>query len=231
MKSENSFIIRLEEVKSLLDKSGLLKHAIMKHDRKRTVISRHIENVKQFKEFVDEVLLKNEYDFLLCDDSFFQFDRICSGEKIVYKYVFIQNPGIRIPFDEYCFKNEIDLEDENIDYYKEIYDDDETEDTYKMLQFPLYLRYDVDEKGYVPNLHSYAHLHIGVVEDVRLSVSKILTPSTFVNLVLKMIYPDNWKNILSESKTNPDIYNFKRLCDDIPLNLWQSCEKKDIYLT
>ena len=116
MKSENSFIIRLEEVKSLLDKSGLLKHAIMKHDRKRTVIRRHIENVKQFKEFVDEVLLKNEYDFLLCDDSFFQFDRICSGEKIVYKYVFIQNPGIRIPFDEYCFKNEIDLEDENIDY-------------------------------------------------------------------------------------------------------------------
>ena len=105
------------------------------------------------------------------------------------------------------------------------------EDTYKMLQFPLYLRYDVDEKGYVPNLHSYAHLHIGVVEDVRLSVSKILTPSTFVNLVLKMIYPDNWKNILSESKTNPDIYNFKRLCDDIPLNLWQSCEQKDIYLT
>ncbi len=231
MTSESSFIIRLNEAKSLIEKSGLLKEAILKHGRVRSVIKRHIENIKQYKEFVDEILYRNEYDILLCDDSFFQFDRSSINGKIVYKYVFMQNPGIRMPFNEYCINNGIDLEDENIEYYREIYDDDETEYFYKMLQFPLYLRYDVDDKGYVPNLHSYAHLHIGLSEDVRLPVSKILTPPTFVNLVLKMIYPDNWEIILSESVRDSDIYNFKKLCNDISDNLWQPCEQKDVYLT
>lgn len=231
MISESSFIIRLNDAKLLIEKSGLLKESILKRGRVRSVIKRHIKDVKQYKEYVDEILLRNEYDILLYDDSFFQFDRNCNDGKIIYKYVFMQNPGVRMPFNEYCIKNEIDLEDENIDYYREIYDNDETEDSYKMLQFPLYLRYDVDDKGYVPNLHSYAHLHIGLSEHVRLPVSKILTPPTFVSLVLKMLYPDNWRNILSESLKDFDIYNFKQLCNNISGDLWQSCEQKDVYLT
>lgn len=212
MSSDTSYLLRLNEGKLLVEKCDLLKDAILKQNRNRSCIKRNIENIAEFKSYVDEILFRQEYDILLKDDSFFQFERNMRGDQIVYKYVFMQNPLIKISFDDYCKKYQIDLEYEDIDCIKDIYNEDESEEVCKMLNFPLYIRYDVDDRGYIPNLHSYSHLHIGVSEDIRIPVSKILSPPAFVNLVIKMVYPSNWKHIISASLNDSKIYDFKRLC-------------------
>lgn len=231
MSSDTSYLLRLNEGKSLVEKCDLLKDAILKQNRNRSCIKRNIKNIVEFKSYVDEILCRQEYDILLKDDSFFQFERNMRGDQVVYKYVFMQNPLIKISFDDYCKKYQIDLEYEDIDCIKDIYNEDESEEVCKMLNFPLYIRYDVDDRGYIPNLHSYSHLHIGVSEDIRIPVSKILTPPAFVNLVIKMVYPSNWKHIISASLNDSKIYDFKRLCEKLPDKFWNSCELRDVFLT
>ena len=229
MSGNSKFLLLQQEAVNLLEYCALHKDSIIKANRQRNIIKREINTLQAFIEYVDAVLYSYDFDILLPDDSFFQFNKYSINGEEVYRYVFMQNPKRKISFDEFCVKNGIDKNDGYIDSIREIYDDDESPEVMTLIQFPLYLRFDVDKKGYNPNLHSYAHLHVGTFGDARIPARQILTPPAFVSMVIKMIYPNNWERMLNLQKGN-QLYDFKRQCQKVEKTYWNIMEDRDIFL-
>lgn len=229
MISNSNFLLLQQEAVNLLEHCALHKDSIIKVNRQRNIIKREISNLQAFIEYVDAVLYSYDFDVLLQDDSFFQFNRYYIDGEEVYRYVFMQNPKKKISFDEFCAKNGIDKDNDSIDSIREIYDDDESPEVMTLVQFPLYLRFDADKKGYNPNLHSYAHLHVGTSGNARIPARQILTPPAFVSMVIKMIYPDNWERMLNLQKGSR-LYDFKKQCRKVEKAYWDIVEDRDVFL-
>ena len=208
MISNSNFLLLQQEAVGLLEYCALHKDSIIKANRQRNIIKREINNLQAFIEYVDAVLYSYDFDILLQDDSFFQFNKYCIDGEEVYRYVFMQNPKKKMPFDEFCAKNGIDKDDDYIDSIREIYDDDESPEVMTLVQFPLYLRFDADK---------------------RIPARQILTPPAFVSMVIKMIYPDNWERMLNLPKGS-QLYDFKKQCQKVEKAFWDIAEDRDIFL-
>ena len=206
-------------------------------DEARKVVMPVITSIGDYSKYVLDLQTKGEYDILLQDDSMFQFEK--AKKEIIenkrrkkydyYRYCFIQSPIRRMTFQEYC-QGIDDLEIAiNEEYYREMYEHDSD-----MINnnFPFYLRYDVDYKGYQANSHSYAHLHIGFQEGCRLPVSLILTPKAFVCMTLKLVYSDLWRDeVVRLSNIKERIYSaLKSQCQNDKNPFWTPEEAKDLYL-
>jgi hypothetical protein len=61
------------------------------------------------------------------------------------------------------------------------------------------IRFEYDLEAYESGKHPIAHVHIGCENDIRIAVDKILTPASFVFLVLRLHYPDAWLRVLSSN--------------------------------
>lgn len=206
-------------------------------DEARKVVMPVIKSMNDYSKYVFDLQTKGEYDILLQDESMFQFEKkkkeIIENKRKVkydyYRYCFIQSPIRRMSFQDYC--QGIDEEDVvcNEEFYREMYEHDSD-----MVNnnFPFYLRYDVDYKGYQANSHSYAHLHIGFQEGYRMPVSLILTPKAFVCMTLKLVYSDLWRDeIVSHSKIKECIYAaLKSQCMVEKNPYWTTEETKDIFM-
>ena len=48
--------------------------------------------------------------------------------------------------------------------------------------------------------HAYAHLHIGIENDIRIPVDKILSPMHFVDFVIKHMYRAKWDNAYAKNE-------------------------------
>ncbi len=206
-------------------------------NEERKVVMPLISCIGEYTAYVKNLQSRREYDILLADESMFQFDKskketIVEGKKRKYdyfRYCFIQSPTKMVSFEEYCKDLDNDEVSGNEEFLREMYetDGDVVEDT-----FPLYLRYDVDYKGYLPNSHSYAHLHIGFKDGYRLPVSLILTPKAFVCMVLKLVYSDIWKDeVVSHSNVCERVYSaLKSQCNKDKNPYWNRCEENDLYI-
>lgn len=71
-----------------------------------------------------------------------------------------------------------------------------------------YFRYDVDSVRYMPNIHSYAHLHVGIGNDIRIPCASILTPVAFVVFVIKQTYKESWENCLKDEVRKKKILHY-----------------------
>lgn len=201
----------------------------------RKVIMPPIHSLEEYLKYVNDLQTKGEYDILLSDDSMFQFEK--SHKEILdnkkkkkyeyYRYCYVQSPIRRLSFEEYC--KDFDIEG-NEEYYREMYELDNDNMGYN--NFPFYIRYDVDLKGYLPNSHSYAHLHIGFQEGYRLPVSIIMTPKAFVCMILKIVYSEQWKNeIINHSNIKERVYSaLKTQCLNEKNPYWETCEENDLYI-
>ena len=228
--NEASFLIHLDSAIKIVSVCKLLKDKIAKIGRDRFAIKRNISSLAEYNNYIHDVYNIMDYDILLTDDSFFQFDQKIEGSKISYRYVYMQNSVRKLSFKEYCEKYDYALNDTDIDEIRLYYEEQAGDDAFVPNVFPLYLRYDVSNVGYRANVHSYAHLHIGTSGDVRLPVGKILTPDAFASLCLKLAYPDTWGSMIVDDPHVSELYNFKRLCEDIPADYWTENERKDIFL-
>lgn len=203
----------------------------------RKVVMPVITSISDYSKYVNDLQTKGEYDILLQDDSMFQFEKgkkeiIENKRKIkydYYRYCFIQSPTRRMSFQEYCQGFEESEISTNEEYFREMYEHD---NDMVNNNFPFYLRYDVDYKGYKANCHSYAHLHIGFQEGYRMPVSIILTPKAFVCMTLKLAYSDAWRDeIVTHSDIKERIYSaLKSQCLNEKNPYWLVEETKDIFL-
>lgn len=224
--NEAQFNISLKEATDLLRACDVLKEPNVGKNKKS--INRDITDLTSYKNCLNGILDNFAYDLLLDDDSIFQFDRYEVNKEVVYRYVFMQNPLSRkISYEEFCTKN--NLSTAEMDDFREYYEDDSSPDTITEINFPLYLRFDVNKLGYKPALHSYAHLHIGVYEDLRIAARRLITPAAFVAFVIKMIYPQKWES-LQNQECKYSRYNFKKNCQEINTAYWDSIEEYYIHL-
>lgn len=176
-----------------------------------------------------------DFDFLLKDESYFQFQYINKEGVLEIRYAYFQNPFEYLTYEEYL-ESEIDLNeiDESIESignlfeveYNQFLNEQELTSNYSTI------RYDSDFKNYKPILHSVSHIHIGHLSDIRIPLDKILSPLRFVLFTLKNIYYHNWKN--KWENDNKDLVLKLRDClngeEDLGAEYWNDDEKIELHL-
>jgi hypothetical protein len=185
-----------------------------------------------------QIALKNfDYDFLLIDDSFFQFQfQEVSGQLPKIRFAYFQSPQKYISFDD--FSEQIKAQnDYSADELADI--EDLISDEYE--QFLLEqglnesstpIRYDVDQENYFPLMHAASHIHIGKGDNVRIPIDKVLTPFQFALFTVKHTYYNQWSlKIKSQNKyLLSAISNSKATCVSLP-PCWEPEEKGELYFT
>ena len=64
----------------------------------------------------------------------------------------------------------------------------------------------------------------------RLPSAIILTPLSFVLFVIKHVYIARWEIAINESIIDEHIFQFKKMCKNIPEELWQMSEQRELYV-
>ncbi|WP_194766053.1 DUF2290 domain-containing protein [Tamlana sp. I1] len=176
-----------------------------------------------------------DFDFLLDDESYFQFQFSIKEGILEIRYSFFQNPFEHLTYEEYL-ANEIDLEEieESIESignlfemeYNQFLNEQDLSSNYSTI------RYDSDFKNYKPILHSVSHIHIGHLSNIRIPIDKILSPLRFVLFTIKHIYYHNWKDKLENNKE--ELMSVLTDCVNGEQNLenqfWDDEEKIELHL-
>jgi len=141
-----------------------------------------------------------DYDILLENDSsLFQFSYIVMEERVkIIRYAFYECPKIIICYEEFLKNEGFDIrecDDSGIDFYAD-YEQYKSEAVLKQSVTPI--RYDYDESSYDSIKHPVSHIHIGLENDLRIPVRRIMMPKDFVAFVLRHIYYSKWKEHVSD---------------------------------
>lgn len=57
------------------------------------------------------------------------------------------------------------------------------------------IRFDYDERGYEEGVHPVAHIHLGLMNQVRISCNR-MSPLSFMLFVMRHMYPDSWRRLI-----------------------------------
>ena len=173
-----------------------------------------------------------DYEFRLKDGSFFQMAFLEDG----LRYAFLESISEIISFEDYYISEGLteeqvrEMTEEEFALLSECYDVEV--DSLKEKVHPLYIRYDFTSRPeeHIPNIHSSAHFHFGWDNQSRIPCSRILTPESFACFSIKMYSPSIWKEMLEKEIITEADYAFKRLSYDLPGDLWDTKEQRDLYL-
>lgn len=126
--------------------------------------------------------------------------------------------------------NEIDkIINENIDTIGQDYEYYLTGNKEHIYSCPI--RYDVAENEYTEMHHAYAHLHIGIENDIRIPVDKVLSPMHFVDFVVKHMYKAKWDNAYVKNEKFKAIVNcLKSQAEKIANEHFTSAEQNLLYI-
>lgn len=180
-----------------------------------------------------------DYDFLLKDNSFFQFTLKDgnNGNLPDARYAFFQNPQEYITYEQYIeyLRGKSIIENETNDEiglsFVDEYEQHLIEQQLNLSSTTI--RYDVDEPGYIPLIHSVSHIHIGHINNVRIPCNRILSPMKFVLFVIKHVYYYEWKNAINNPSSilNRHLSNEKLACGGLNKSYWQKEEEKELFLS
>jgi len=200
--SSGKFVASINEAAKLLKELNLLKNDTAFH---RGKISDEFKKVSQgvdYKLIYDTAVNHADYDLLLMDDSIFQFEEDSNHDM---RFAFIQSPYVYMSFVDFlystfgedeCFKNKSQVEALKATYENEY---EQALSELGINNRAVYFRYDVDSIRYTPNIHSFAHLHIGIDNDIRIPFRTILSPVSFVIFVIKHTYKAVWEEAIKDN--------------------------------
>lgn len=163
------------------------------------------------------------YDFRLDDNSLLYFHK--EGSEVNYSY--LGCPFDCISYKEYKTRVELDgYEDEDI---AELYEDYLC--TTNLKTTPNYFRYDYEEESYRPGEHPVAHMHCGIMESVRIGLTKQLDIMSFAAFVLRQVYVDKWSLVLNHKGDYHELYIHKANLSNIESKFYQQQDiEQDFYL-
>jgi len=162
-----------------------------------------------------------DYDILLTDQSYLQFEFKKNENEASSRYSFFHNPIEFIDYNGYVENqiNQFDL-NETIDEIGMLLEDEYGQflSEQELVSNFTTIRYDLDYTNYRPLIHSVSHLHIGHNNNVRIPLDKIISPLKFLVFVIKHVYYSQWSNkvendyeyiisLLNQSKIGDDILN------------------------
>lgn len=235
--TEANFNISFGKIESTLKSFDLLKMKGIKN-LKNDGVSDEFKKASLSNKYYEAYkigLESYDFDFLLIDESYFQFQYFNRDGILEIRYAYFQNPFEYISYEEFL-ENEIDLIEinETIESvgsifeteYNQFLNEQELSSNYSTI------RYDSDFKNYKPILHSVSHLHIGHLSNIRIPIDKILSPLRFVLFTLKHIYYHNWKDRLEID--NDDIILRLKDClngeENLNVDYWNNEERIELHL-
>lgn len=186
-----------------------------------------------YKLMYDTAVNHVDYNFMLEDGSIFQFEK---EENDDLRYAFIQTPYNYISFSDFLLsyydEKDIPTGFEELQLLKSSY-----ENEYEQMLAERgynsrvsYFRYDVDSVRYMPNIHSYAHLHVGIGNDIRIPCASILTPVAFVVFVIKQTYKESWENCLKDEVRKKKILHYAQDRVLLDSERWKNIERQELAL-
>jgi hypothetical protein len=173
-------------------------------------------------------LQNRDYNFLLLDFGYYQFDWRGTRDSCEVRYAYYPNPFEVMSFEDYCAQEpSTESTSGTLEDYMQALGDAETNQ-----QHPL-IRYEVDESRYVELRHPAAHMHFSVCGEDRWPVERVLTPHSFVLLISKMFYFERWKAAQSSQKEDYDmIYcREKGRCPKVGADRFTATERTQLFFT
>lgn len=172
-----------------------------------------------------------DYDVILYDYSLLQFDYKSDKE---IRMVYIQNPKEFESFEDFLSENKIEHSPQSIYRLREEMDNDYQQVLTEKprLICPVYMRYDLDAKNRLnnENVHAYAHLHIGLNNNIRIPIGIDLNPLTFMLFIIRHVYYDIWVNSIKNDKIDQVYLDCKNQCCILDSAVWTHDEKKALYI-
>lgn len=232
----NSLLTALDEVKLLLSEANILKY-------ENTSRARSIINTKLSAEFLSimysddydniykTAMKNNDFDFVLFDDSFIQFSAIKGENELSdgkIRYAYFPNSRSYQTYVGFLEENEMTYEDAG-DTFTEEYEQYISEA--KLKDFVTPIRYDYDYSAYDMVNHSISHLHIGREENIRIPLSKVLSPQAFTIFIIKNLYLEYWKKAILKDSFKHIFEKSKQKCTTIEEELFAEFEKLQLYLS
>lgn len=189
-----------------------------------------ISQEKNYDSIHKTALENGDYDIILDDYSFFQFSRSESG---VIRYAYYQSSREIITYEE--FMKEYGFETIEYDLYsydeKPFYRDyEQFVDEAKISNSVTPIRYDYNSEQYQGITHPVSHLHIGHENQVRVPLKVILSPQAFICFVVRHIYYDKWKEVISDTAFLQDYLSVKQTCTSLDSEYFNLDEANDLYL-
>lgn len=230
--NEAVFRISVQEAVDLLKSIGLFKtHRFPKDIGSYKNETIEVSKTNDYLKIYDVIINNKDYDILLFDDSIFQLSN--KGGKC--RYAYMQCTHEPLTFDEFIYETfggEYNTGDEPLSTFYAEFEEDYNQrcDEQQINTNAVYFRYDTDELGYLPNVHSYAHLHVGLNNSIRIPCSRELTPFAFVLFAVKHVYSQYWKDAILKEKINEIHYSFKKKCSYLTEEHWGEAEKRDLYM-
>jgi len=225
--NEKDFIISKEDVKNLLKDINLLRNSDF---YKKKLIPQLIK-IKEKRDYLlnyQEAVKKFNYHFMLSDESFLKFECI-KDEKgsLILRYYYFGFPYNLPTYNEYLIDkgknfNVVGYSDK--DEYEQLIVESKEKDPITLI------RYDYSEKNYLPGIHSASHFHIGYGNSMRISCSKMITPLLFTLFILKQVYYDEWKILISNEKIIKSYKSLKSKCKEIDKKIFQDIDRKELFL-
>lgn len=225
----NSFNIRIKtNVVKFLKKMEMFKTEIYVGSDHYSDSVKEISRKGTHKQIYNEICNTYSYDVMLSDDSIFQFHKNYEN----YRYCFVQNPSVKYSWEDYLCNNglkEEDLTEEESNLFRSCYDNNE-EECFRNIDNPMYIRYDVSCEEYCECCHPYSHLHIGLHNELRIPVSKVLTPEQFTEFSIKMTYRTLWVEMYKNGRISEFHKQVKQGCEKVNDKYWSEEDKLDLYV-
>lgn len=232
--NEGKFNDSLRRCHVLLKSLNLVKQAYFPRTKDYSDDSKALaqSETSTYQEIYYTAVNNLDYEFVMTDDSLFQL--YLKGNII--RYAFMQSPILPLSFLDFLREN---FEDKDIPKNEEKLNElqSELQDDYeqrlndqRLNEKAIYLRYDLEQTGYKPRVHSFAHLHVGLNQNFRIPIHIIMTPLSFEVTIIKWLYPNYWINILEDSELTKQFDNYKGKDENIQKEMWQNSEYKDYFL-
>ncbi|WP_070120434.1 DUF2290 domain-containing protein [Bacillus marinisedimentorum] len=230
-----SFLSSLRDVKYTLKEAELLKE--INTTREITLdFGKFSESFLQvfqkndYSKIYRTAMENNDYDFLLTDDSFFQFSCTPKEGNLEHgsiRYAYYENPRNYPTYEEFIETIGFSYEQCRDEFQNE-YEQSIAEAKLKNTVTPI--RYDYDFQLYEPIHHPISHIHIGHNNELRLPSDKILTPAKFVNFVLQNTYRRQWKSTFQNDKFRNKVLTAKRRCFKVDDSYFTRDEQEFLFI-
>lgn len=231
--NQGAFWNSVKDCVKLLKDLGFYKAQNLHQNSLYSAESKDYSRCEDYLKIYDSMANCLDYDILLKDDSMIQLN-LLDGKL---RFLFIQNPVKYISVEDYVI--EYHSEDINEDFTLEIlcniYQSEyeqyiETQDVNKTA---VYMRYDEDDKDYMPMIHSYTHLHVGIGNKIRIPFKKKITPVSFLLFVFQQVYYDRWvkefRKVPQDNVILPYIKQ-KQYCEELIPTQWTTDEEELFYV-
>lgn len=145
----------------------------------------------QYREAWARCAREGWYDFLLIDQSLFQF-RLDGDYR---SFGFLECPLTLLSFEDFAFDKlgsdwEV-MESELREEYETYLSADLAEKSVTPV------RYDYEPKLYRPGVHPAGHIHFGIGNQIRVCVTKLMNPMSFCLFIIRHFYPAKWEALIS----------------------------------